>query len=321
MIRFVLCALLLCWGAFAPAREVLIVVGLGGAEEYREAFEESIDHWETACAAAGVPLEVIGDLTRPAGDPSVKEALRKRLKAVGEGELWLILIGHGTFDGRAAKFNVAGEDFSSKELGEWCREISGDLVVVNTASASAPFVRELSGENRTVITATKSASEIYYARFGSFFAEAVTGLEEADIDNDEQVSLLECFLYGAKRVREFYEKEGRLATEHALLDDNGDGLATRAEWFEGTTATRVAKDGADPDGLRSMQQVLVPNDLERNFPPELRRRRDRLEREVRLLRRNRAETDEDEYYEKMESLLTELARIYREVEEMPQPEE
>ena len=296
------------------AREVLLVLGLGGEEEYTEIFRENISQWKLACSKAGVPCQVMGN--NP-GENELKEKLRARLAEVKDGELWLVLVGHGSFDGRVAKFNIAGDDFTAQELGEWCKPIRGNFVVINTTSASAPFLKELAGENRTVITATKSANEIFYSRFGEYFSKAIVGIKEADLDNDEQVSLLEAFLYSADRVKEFYTRAGRLATEHALIDDNGDGLGTRAEWFEGVTATKVAKDGAEPDGLRAMQQVLVPNELEKNFPPELRKRRDQLETEVRLLRRKKNDLEEEAYYRDLEALLKELAMIYRDVENAP----
>ena len=291
------------------AREVLLVVGLEGEDEYREVFEKSVENWVEACEKAGVSCEKIDRSSKP----SPKAKLENRLAQVGSNELWVVLIGHGTFDGREAKFNVAGDDFSAREFGEWCREITGNLVVINFSSASSPFLSELAGENRTVITATKSANEIFYARFGEYFSEAIPGIENADLDNDEQVSLLEAFLHASARVKEFYGNEGRLATEHALIDDNGDGLGTRSEWFEGTSAVRVARDGAEPDGLRAMQQVLVMNDLEKNFPPELRDQRDKLEREVRLLRRKKQDLDEEEYYKDLENYLRQLALIYEKV--------
>lgn len=293
------------------AREVLLVVGLEGEDEYREVFEKSVKNWVEACEKAGVPCEKIDESSKP----STKAKLQERLAEVGSNELWVVLIGHGTFDGREAKFNVAGDDFSAREFGEWCREITGNLVVINFSSASSPFLSELAGENRTVITATKSANEIFYARFGEYFSRAIPGIEDADVDNDEQVSLLEAFLHASSKVKEFYGNEGRLATEHALIDDNGDGLGTRSEWFEGTSAVRVARDGAEPDGLRAMQQVLVMNDLEKNFPPELRDQRDKLEREVRLLRRRKQELDEEEYYKDLENYLRQLALIYEKVED------
>ena len=73
------------------------------------------------------------------------------------------------------------------------------------------------------MTATKSPDEVFYARFGEYFAEAIGGLEDADIDQDRQVSLLEAFRHAAAAAATFYDNEGRLATEHALIDDNGDG--------------------------------------------------------------------------------------------------
>ncbi len=51
-----------------------------------------------------------------------------------------------------------------------------------------------------------------------------TGAIVADLDKDGQVSLLEAFLIASRRTLEFYKVEGRIATEHALIDDNGDGL-------------------------------------------------------------------------------------------------
>lgn len=311
---FIILIVLLFHG-FADGKEVIAVVGLEGQEEYTDVFSRSLEKWREACKKAEVEFSAIDDASKP----SPKEALKNRLSEVGSGEVWLVLIGHGSFDGREAKFNVAGEDFTARELGEWSDSITGNMVVINTSSSSAPFLRFLSGENRTVITATKSANEIYFTRFGEYFAEAITGVSVADLDNDDQVSVLESFLYASGQVAEFYEREGRLATEHALIDDNGDGLGTRAEWFEGTTATRVAKDGAEPDGLRAMQQVLVMNEMEKSFPPELRGRRDELERSVRLLRRNRRELEESVYYAQLEKLLRELAQIYREVENQSKP--
>ena len=284
--------------------EVIVVVGLEGEEEYQEVFQQNLNHWKTACATAEVPCRVIDD----------KASLKTALETVGDQPLWLVLIGHGTFNGRVAKFNIKGDDFTSSELSEWCKGIKREFVLINTTSASAPFIREMAGKNRTIITATKSANEIFYARFGNYFSEAITGIDEADLDNDEQVSLLEGYLYAADKVSEFYQQEGRLATEHALIEDNGDGMGTRADWFEGTTATKTAKEGAKPDGLRAMQQVLVKNELEKAIPAELLTVRNELEADVRFLRSRKSEMAEKAYYTELEALLLKLAKIYQEVE-------
>ena len=79
----------------------------------------------------------------------------------------------------------------------------------------------ISGPGRCVVTATKDGNQLQYSRFGDFMSTAIAGLE-ADIDRDGQTSLLEAWLYAARRTAQFYTTEGRLATEHSLLDDNGE---------------------------------------------------------------------------------------------------
>lgn len=316
--RLLFCVVLLssasgwCLGDGKPARSVVIVVGSEGAEEYGAIFRRASSKWVSACKSGGIEAIVIG-LSETANESDV-EVLEKTIKGIKTEELWLVMIGHGTFDGREAKFNLRGPDFTDKQLAEWLKGYVGELTVINTASASGSYIPLLSGPNRIIISATKSPNEIFFAHFGAFFAEAIGGKSEADLDNDKQVSLLESFLYAVDQVESFYQKEGRIATEHALIDDNGDGLGTRADWFEGTTAIKVAKDGAEPDGERAMQKVLVKNEFEKRLSVEQIKRRDELERKVRALRRRKEELASDAYYADLEKLLLELAKIYREVE-------
>lgn len=300
---------------------VVTVVGAAGVEEYEEQFAKLAKSWRQTCEGAGVRLIEVG------GDQAEGERRdRQRLKQVLAGEiergasnLWLVLIGHGTFDGRETKFNVRGPDFTEKDLAAWLQTYKGELVVVNTASSSAPFIKALSGKNRVVITATKSAHEIFHPRFGEYFVTAIGGLAAADLDNDEQVSLLEAFLYAGHKVKEFYEKEGRIATEHALLDDNGDQQAVRLEGFNGVLAviSVAEKRQENLDGERAHQIHLVANPLEALMPENLRRKRDALELKVKALRRQKGELEENRYYELLEKLLLEIARIYEGLEAEP----
>ncbi len=287
------------------AHEIVLVLGLEGAEEYREVFQKAAGNWKTAAEKADVPVFT----------ENTSAGLEKRLGETAADELWIVLIGHGTFDGREAKFNVEGKDFTDRDLAVWVKGYPGELSIINTASASGSFVPTLSKENRIVITATKSPAEYFFTRFGTYFSEAIGGLPAADFDNDQQVSLLECFLYASRQVEEFFQKEGRIATEHALIDDTGDKMGTRSDWFEGITAVKVAEDGADPDGERARQKVLVKNDFERQLTAEQIKNRDILERKVRELRRKKDELDEGNYYRDLEKYLRQLAEIYREVEQ------
>ncbi len=293
-----------------PELKILLVVGSGGTEAYAEEFAETAVLWTEAAKRGGAAIEVIGLDPLPEDGPGDAERLKAKLAAETSLELWLILAGHGTFDQREAKFNLRGPDMTDRELASWLEAYPGRLAVVNTASASGSFVRALSRPGRIVVTATKNEGEQSYARFGKFFAEAVGGGKEADLDNDEQVSLLEAFLFAAGRVAEFYKGAGRLATEHALLDDNGDGLGSRSEWFEGTTPTQAPSPEAKPDGDLAAQRALVKNAFERRLTSEQREKRDGLERQVVELRRAKASLDEEDYYAKLETLLLELARLY-----------
>src|SRR5205085_9215185 len=174
-----------------------------------------------------------------------------------------------------AKFNLRGPDFSPSELAAWLKPIERPLAIIDCSSSSGPFLNELSGPHRSVITAAKSGSEFNYARFGDFISSAIVD-RKADLDKDDQTSLLEAFLLASASVREFYAGEGRLATEHALIDDNGDGLGTPADWFQGLRATKAAKDGAPLDGFRGGQIVLVRSAREQQLPAAVRARRDEL---------------------------------------------
>ena len=109
--------------------------------------------------------------------------------------------------------------------------------------------------------------------------------------------------------------EARLATEHALIDDNGDGKGTPSDWYRGVRATRQAKEGSQPDGLRANQFHLVRNPREQKMPVEIRQRRDQLEREIERLRQTKKNLNETDYYEQLEEILVELAKLYQQFEQ------
>lgn len=297
----VLVALVWVCGGFVIAAErlteVIIVRGADGAPEYAKRFDAQVSAWQEACTKGLVKCEVL----------TTTEAMKARLDKAApqeKGALWLVLIGHGTFDGREAKFNVEGSDFTVEQLAGWLSPIKREVIVVNNASASGAFVKPLSGPKRVIVSATKSATEVFYPRFGEFMAKAISGLPEADLDQDKQVSLLEAFLYASKQTTQFYETEQRIATEHALIEDNGDGLGTRAEVFEGV---RAKEDKAD--GTRALQLALVLNEQEMKLSDEVRAKRDVLEGQVRALVAKKADLKEGDYYSELEKLFVEIAKL------------
>jgi hypothetical protein len=294
----------------AAKPSVIIVVGAGGEEEFGRNFAQWAASWEKACDLAGAARVTIGPTTNSTA--SDREQLQQTLAGEGRdgaNELWLVLLGHGTFDGKEAKFNLRGPDLGAAELADWLKPIHRPVAVIDAASASAPFMNRLSATNRVIVTATRSGAEVNYARFGQFFSQAVAD-PAADLDKDGQTSLLEAFLAASRRVAEFYSTEGRMVTEHALLDDNGDGLGTPADWFRGIRAVKAAKDGAPLDGFRAHQFHLVRSETERQLPTEVRARRDELELAIAKLRETKSRLAADEYYQKLEALLLEMARLY-----------
>ncbi|MEX0641162.1 MAG: hypothetical protein WD468_00595 [Pirellulales bacterium] len=297
--------------AESPAKPMVVVaVGAPGADEYAPQFQEWSERWRAATEKGGAQFMLVGDAAE--SDGTDRDRLQKLLTdAAGDEEspLWLVMIGHGTFDGQAGKFNLRGPDIEAAELAEWLKPLKRPVAVIHCASASAPFINKLAGENRVVISATKSGDEQNFARFGQYISATISD-PAADLDKDGQTSLLESYLTACRQVAEFYEQDARLATEHALLDDNGDGLGTPAEWFRGLRATQRAKDGATLDGTRAHQWHLIASDREQHMPAKLRERRDVLELKIATLRADTEQMKEDDYYRVLEPLMIELARLY-----------
>ncbi len=308
-----LLALTFCLANDAPKDRpvVLVVVGTPGSAEYESEFRRWASLWRAAAEKASAEYVEIGE--GEGAKPTDRDRLHAALAdhaSVGLEPLWLVMIGHGTFDGREAKFNLRGPDVTDAELLEWIKPIKRPVAILNFASASGPFLSRLSAPNRVVVTATRSGDEQNFARFGQYFAELVAD-PQADLDKDGEVSLLEAFLAASARVAEFYRSHARLATEHPLLDDNGDRLGTPADWFRGVHATKRAKNGAEADGVRAHQFHLILNAREQRMSAEQRQRRDQLERSAAALRAKKGQISEDAYYAQLETIMVELARIYR----------
>ena len=164
---------------------VIVVVGASGIPQYEIMFYQWSERWASAAKDAGANVTVIG---RHRGEFVIEgtdyDRLQSALKDAAtetQRELWIVLIGHGTFDQRVAKFNLRGPDVSAQELAQWLQPVQRPTAIINCASASGPFIPVLSGPNRVVVTATKAGSEINFSRFGDFLSQAI-GNPDADLD-------------------------------------------------------------------------------------------------------------------------------------------
>ena len=234
----------------ATKRRVMGVTGAGGEADYNELFAR----WAADLANAfdGQSAELVRVTNKPenTGARKTVEATLKKWIEKPDEEIWILLVGHGTFDGKAAKFNLVGNDASDADFKHWLKLHRGPLVFINTSSCSAPFIRSLSGLNRVIATATKSGYEQNFCRFGGYMAAAL-GQAGADLDKDGAVSVLEAFLIASRQAGEFYREIDRLVSENALLDDNGDGMGTPADWFRGVRTQKKAKGKSSADGKLS----------------------------------------------------------------------
>lgn len=316
--RFLFAFLLSISSAFAsvPLNQASIVIVQGAGGE--DAFEKEFNAWtltlEATLSKAGLPVTIIG---RDAGTNDLDKLENFLSNAPKNGqELCLIFFGHGTFDGREAKFNMRGPDLSATALAAMLDGFERPIAIVNAFSASAPFLQKLSRTNRVIITATRSGYEQNFARFGKFFSESF-GNPIGDLDKDGEASLLETYLAAARKTASFYESEGRLATEHPLLDDNGDTLGTPADFFKGVRLVKKAsskKDGAaevgKEDGKLAHQFHLLPLKQEFALTPDAKAARAQLENKIEQLRAKKEQIEEQDYYSQLEKLLLELATVY-----------
>ena len=298
----------------APVREIVLVVGAPGAPEYKQTFSSWANRWKQVVESetSDTKLTTIG-MGQDNGESDAK-VLKQVIDAVKPSvrELWVVLIGHGTDNRSTSKFNLRGPDVSASQLDQWLKRIECRTIVINCSSSSGAFLAKLKSENRILITATKNGAQRNFARFGGYLAEAIAdpGL---DLDKDQQTSLLEAFVAASNRTQEFYEQETRLATELAALDDNSDGLGTPADWFQGTRVVRESKKG-EPDGLAANQIFLVRRGAESKLSEKQRQSRNELEFQLETLRSRKSTMEEDAYYQKLEAILLQLARIYEAVD-------
>ena len=298
--------------ATTPPQSLIVVVGAGGTPQFEISFYQWSERWEAAAKQAGIPATIIG---RHRGEGKIEVADYDRLRAAIEKEnddsnrdLWIVLIGHGTFDRRVAKFNLRGPDVSADELKNWLAPVRRPTAIINCASASGPFIPILSAPNRIVVTSTKSGTEINFSRFDDHLSQAIND-PSADLDKDDQTSLWEAFLMASRRTTEYYDNDGRVATEHALLDDNGDGQGVRADQFRGLTAIAQPTDGHPLDGRKAHQWHLVPNATDAKLAPDVRAKRNELELAIENLRDQKETLQHNEYQSELESLLVELAEL------------
>jgi hypothetical protein len=295
-----------------PNKYAVILSGASGDEEFAKRFKgwtaelrnSLVERFGFDEARVTVLSESPEGKALRATAEEVRRAFASLKASAGpDSTVFIFLIGHGTFDGRAAKFSLVGPDLPANEYAELLGGLASKRVVVfNMASASGEFIKPLSGRGRVVVTATRSGVEQNATRFPEHFIAALAS-RDSDADQNGRVSVLEAFELASRLTAEQYKSTGRLATEHALLDDSGDGVGhATAEGGDGALARSTYLDSF------SNEQAAANAETGR-----LLRERERLEGEVEQLKTRKGLLPETEYEAELERIFVSLAKVNRSI--------
>ena len=308
IVLVLLAASVVCAQKVDPNKFAVIINGPGGEAAYAKQFEEWTGQLSSVLAERygfdSKNVKVLSEKTATAEEVKRTFAtLKSQLDA--NNVLYLFLIGHGSFDGKESKFNLVGPDLSASEYNVLLSSLpTRRIVVLNMASASGEFIKSLAAKGRIVITATRNGQETNATRFAGFFISALNATD-ADTDQDGHTSVLEAFVYASRLTGDYYKRAGRLATEHALLDDNGDGVGReKAEAGEGLLARATYLDSLSFDEAAASAATA-----------KLLKERTRLEGEIEQLIARKANLPEGEYEATLERLFIELAKVNRSIKQ------
>jgi hypothetical protein len=296
-------------GAAMADTYFLTVAGLGGEQDFEQAFEREAQDLDRILKGAGSTVHVRTLQGAAATREAVTGALAEIAAAAQPGDDFvLILIGHGSHDGVQYKLNLPGPDIGAAELAQACARIRARRqLIVNTTSASGGAVAELSHAGRAVIAATKNGSEKNATVFARFFVEALAD-PAADVNKDEAISALEAFQYASAKTATYYESQKRLATEHAVFDDTGG---------QGPAVREAASDGPAGRLLASFTLVRLGKDSAAQASPERARllaRKEALQQRIDTLKYQRAALSPEEYRQALTEALVQLARVQQELD-------
>lgn len=298
----------------APRTHLLVITGSSGEPRFATQFHAlAMGLRAVATTKFGIPdsqVVYLAEQTTP--DPrsitgrSTREGItqafdRLAARASSGDAVLVLLIGHGSGDGDVSRFNVPGADMTDADFDAQLDKLSKQVVAfVNAASASGDFVKKVSAKNRVVVTATKSNFEKNETLFAGHFVGAFVK-DGADTDKDGRVSVLEAFTYARREVQREYETTSRLQTEHAMLDDDGDGAGRADPSARGPDGTIANKFFLQPDAGVSAAAASDPR------VAGLLATQSKLQSQLDSLRLAKGIMKEEQYEKALEDLLTKIA--------------
>jgi hypothetical protein len=286
----------------AQQTHILVVTGVSGDEDHAKTFHA----WATTFIDAAKTRDSVPDqnvvylaekketdaarIRGRSTRENVEKAVSDMVARVKPNDaVVVLLIGHGSFDGKVGAFNLPGPDLTAADWAKVLGRFAGQRVAfINTSSSSGAFLPTVAGPGRTIITSTKTGAERNEPRFAGFFVAAFND-EAADRDRNGHVSMLEAFDYARTKVAAAYQQAGLILTEHATLDDGAEGKLAATQFLAASPGTVLNVDTRDPD----MGKLVAEHD--------------ELEKKIAALRLTKDSQDPAKYEQELERLLTALA--------------
>lgn len=233
-------------------RRMLLCCGLPGDDRHREQMTEAC---QRIIASSKTVLGVRPEhLVVLAGDEEMQTALQNDHATTGlctretmidslaeaAGDLgpadayWCLLIGHSHPYGAESQFNVSGRDINQSDFAKAASAIQcREQVFWLTQPISGFWIGPLARPQRIIVTATEADLEFTGTEMPYALAAVLSGESEdqslEDIDGDGTLSLLDLYLATSLEVTSRFRAIDRLQTEHAQLDDNGDGRGSEVQ--------------------------------------------------------------------------------------------
>ena len=291
--RFILSLVLMLPLMTSAKLYITIIQGLDGTNNYGQQFAEQ-------STRANIASESVTENTLIrfiSGEEATRDVILDHFSNLTstmkeEDRIAVFLIGHGSYDGFEYKFNIPGPDITGKHIEDFMNALPAKVqLLVNASSASGAINDLLKNENRVVITATRNGNERLATRFGAYFFEAIEE-SAADINKNNAITAKEAFDYAERMVKDYFENQGQLATEHPQISGDHAGQFVIA---------RLLRDSSE------------------NENPELTillSERNQIDIKIEDLQLKKGELLQDDFLSQLQMLMIELSTIQEKIDQM-----
>lgn len=232
------------------ARHAFIVCGLPGDADHHKLFSETVSKLQDGLVRnAGFPSqniailfgaeavdgdsEVVKRALRSSSDELKKAVEQLRQSVSADDTVWVIVLGHTHHDGRNSWLNLPGPDMNELEFANLFNGLSArEQVFFVTTPTSGFWIKPLSAKGRVIVTATEDGWETNETEFPHELARILASpsvTTEFDVDEDGANTLFDLYVTVSRNIAQSYLDRELLATEHPLLDDNGDRKGTEVQ--------------------------------------------------------------------------------------------